>query len=325
MLALPLALTACGGDDDDNTGGGGSATANANANGTDKSVYATRIEVPHVMKGNNYLFLPKLSVDLADGVNYIIEWDCIKRAQRWTCWMWDKSNSTKGWVRNNWSSGATFNGYGGQGDPFQPDPDFQTEEYHNLIEYRSNLADYSGSGYNRGHMCASEDRIVSKEVNGQTFYLTNMHPQIGEHNSGIWSTMEGRVRNWRDAVVNAGGVMYVCKGGTINDITLDGKTSTGVLRRISGNSVYDVNSDKGIPVPKYFYMAIMKKTASGLYSGVAFWTEHKAYNGSEYSDLSKYMISIDELEARTGIDFFCNLPDNIENAAESTLTTSEWK
>lgn len=301
LIALPLCLTACS-DDDDNSGSTGNSL-NRNANTTEKSQYATRIEVPQVKKGNNYLFLVKESKSI--GVNYIVEWDCITRAQRWVCFMWDNTNSFKGWNRNNWSTGSTFNGYGGKGDPFQPDGDIPTE-------YRTTLEDYSGSGYNRGHMCASEDRICNQEVNGQTFFLSNMHPQVGGHNTGVWSNMESKVRNWRDATVKNAGKMYICKGGTIGDVHINGKTTTGIAAMIK----------EKVPVPKYFFMAVLKQTASGLYTGMAFWTEHKNDNSS---NLTPYMITINELEERTGIDFFCNLPDNIEESVEGTLDTSEWK
>ena len=298
-----LSLTACGGDDDDDSTGS-AAEKNVNANDTQKSDYATRLEMPKILGGTNYLVLAKTTDDI--GLNYTVEWDCIHHAQLWTCWQWDSSNSYKNWVRQNWSSGQTFNGYGGMGDPFQPDTEIPED-------YRTELADYQNSGYNRGHMCASEDRICSKEVNGQTFYLSNMHPQIYAFNGAVWSNMEAKVRNWRDAVVNNGGTMYVCKGGTIGDVTLDGKTSTGVIGYIS---------DGKVPVPKYFFMAVLKKTSSGVYSAMAFWAEHKADNST---NLTPYMISVDELEKRTGIDFFCNLPDEIENKVEGILTDSEWK
>lgn len=318
IMLLPLALCACGGsddDDDDITSGGTSSQSdnvNVNANNTDKSQYETRMEVPGVLKGNNYLFLVKQTEEY--GINYIVEWDCIHHAQMWTCWEWNSTNSVKNWQRSNWDNGETFNGYGGKGDPFQPDPDFETEELKDYLQYRTTLADYYNSGYSRGHMCASEDRICSKEVNGQTFYLTNMHPQLNDHNTGVWSNMETKLRTWRDVVVKAGGTMYVCKGGTIGDVTLDGKTVTGVKGYISSGKV---------PIPAYFYMAVLKKTSSGVYSGMAFWTEHKADAGS---NLSSYMISIDELEKRTGIDFFCNLPDKIEDTVESIQPSStEWK
>ena len=78
--------------------------------------------------------------------------------------------------------------------------------------------------------------------------------------------------------------------------------------------------------PKYFYMAILafaKKYAktNGGYYAIAFWMEHK----DNVDDVSaKYVITIDELEKRTGIDFFCNLPDDTENKYEATMTLSDW-
>lgn len=308
---LCMALVSCGGDDD-NSSSSGSSKDNRNLNSIDKSPYATRLEVPKVMNGNNYLLLTRLGDGNVD-VNYMVEWDCIKRAQRWTCWMWNKANSTKGWQRSKWENGQTFRGYGGNGDPFQPDTDIPAE-------YRTELRDYSGSGYNRGHICASEDRITSKEVNGQTFYLSNMHPMIYNFNGKVWSNMEIKVRDWRDAIVYSNGKLYIAKGGTIGDVMLNGTSQTGVLAKNpeTGRS----NEGLRMPVPKFFYMALLKETSSGTYSAMAFWAEHKPDNSA---NLTPYMITIDELEARTGIDFFCNLPDKVENAVESYLDKNEWK
>lgn len=297
LLMMPLLLASCS---DDNTAGNGNN--NNNANTTEKSIHATRIEMPRTQKGNNYLLVVKQDDEI--GVNYIIEWDCMKRAQRWTCWEWTAANSKKGWERKNWE-GATWLGITWKGDPFQADNDIPAE-------YRTELTDYRNSGYNRGHICASEDRICSKNVNGQTFHLSNMHPQVNAFNAGVWAKMESRVRQWRDAVTTQGGTMYVCKGGTLYDVNIDGKTEAGTIS----------NTSLRMPVPKYFFMAIVKRTADGLYSGMAFWAEHK---GDKSTDLTPYMISINELEARTGYDFFCNLPDNIEESMEAMLTTSEWK
>lgn len=306
LLVAALAMSACG--DDDDTGKGGEL--NRNANTTEKSQYATRIEMPKVQKGNNYLLLTK--TDDQYGVNYTIEWDCMKRAQRWTCWEWTKQNSVKGWARKNWE-GATWMGRVWHDDPFIADPEIPSE-------YRTELSDYSGSGYNRGHICASEDRICSMNVNGETFFLSNMHPQVYNFNGKVWANMESKVRSWRDNTINAGGTMYICKGGTISDVMLNGKTQTGVLSKNpeTGRS----NEGMRMPVPKYFFMAIIKKTASGVYSGMAFWAEHKADSST---NLTPYMITINELEARTGFDFFCNLPDGIEESVEGVLTPTEWK
>ena len=296
-----LSLAACGGDDNGGSGDNG-GNGNANANDTQKSVYAQRIEVPHVQPGNNYQLIVKYDDEI--GVNYIVEWDKSKRAQRWTCWQWTKANNYKNWQRKNWN-GASWNGQTWGGDPFHEETEIEST-------YRSLLSDYRSSGYNRGHICASEDRICSKNVNGQTFSLVNMQPQISGFNSGVWSNMEAKVRNWASTTTQNNGVLYVCKGGTINNVNLDGTETSGTTGMIKNR----------IPVPKYFFMAVLKQSSANTFSAVAFWAEHKSDNSSV---LTPYMISIDELEARTGYDFFCNLPDNIESSVESRLNSSEWK
>lgn len=61
---------------------------------------------------------------------------------------------------------------------------------------------------------------------------------------------------------------------------------------------------------------------SGTYKAIGFWLEHKSYNNSTgYAD---YTVSIDELEQKTGIDFFHNLPDNVENEVEQGYHKSDW-
>ena len=99
--------------------------------------------------------------------------------------------------------------------------------------------------------------------------------------------------------------MYVCKGGTIDD-------EANIIERVK---------DKLI-VPKYFYMAILYKNSEG-YKAIAFWAENLDEDKSK-DDLRNYVISIDELEERTGIDFFCNLPDGIENMVEANANTQIW-
>lgn len=303
---LSLIMTACSDDNDTPN----NVDTNANANTTAKSSYAINIEMPHVENGTNYLLITK--TDAAIGTVYSLEWDCMRRAQRWACWQWTKANSKKGWERKNWD-GAIWMGEKWTGDPFQADPEIPAD-------YRTELTDYRGSGYDRGHICASEDRICSMNVNGQTFFLSNMHPQINSFNAAVWATMESRVRTWRDAVVNNGGTMYICKGGTIGDVNINGKRQTGVLDK--NPSTGRSNEGLRMPVPKYFFMAILKRTTAGVYQAMAFWAEHKPDNSK---DLTPYMISVNELESRTGYDFFCNLPDKIEESVEGMVNSEEWK
>lgn len=260
--------------------------ANDNANSTKENSNYSRLEFPHLKTDGNNLVL--VHTTSAYGVNFAVEWDCDKKAQRWTCYEMDASNSVKNWNRNNWDSG----------DPFQEDKDIPEQ-------YRTKLSDYRGSGYDRGHICPSADRRNSQEANEQTFYLSNMQPQVNGFNVGVWSTMESQLRNtWNTSKYRD--ILYVCKGGTIdNSSQIAGYTSSKLI------------------VPKYFFAAILA-VKDGQYKAIGLWFEHKANNDKS---LANYVVSIDELEKLTGIDFFCNLPDKIENtveAASKTTMLSEW-
>lgn len=284
---------------------------NANENSLEKSQYARRLEMPHLSDNLNCQLLVKTTTTY--GVNYIIEWDRSLRAQNWTCWAWTPENNVNpdGWSRSKWKN-FTWEGVTWTGDPFQADPELDAMA-------RTELYDYKGSGYDRGHICASQDRIGGPDVNGPTFYLSNMHPQVNAFNSGVWEQMERCVRVWADAVTQKNGTLYVCKGGTTHDVTLNGKKTSG--RLYVNPATGKPNPALRMPVPKYFYMALLRQTQDGQYSTLAFWAEHKP---DANEDLSPYVISVDELEARTGIDFFCNLPDHIENAVEASIDYNTW-
>ena len=295
-LSLPLALfitCACSSSDDDSVIDP-SLKGNKNRNATFAEVtnlasaseaakISQRMEMPALKGGENWFMVYK-SPEI--GVNFCVEWDTQKRSQRWTAYQMTTTTNTKNWNRNNWPDG----------DPFQPDYDLPAE-------YRTELSDYRGSGYNRGHICPSADRLSSKTANGQTFYLTNIQPMVYNLNGYTWEYMEDKVRKWSPS--SPSDTMYVCKGGTID------------------NGQYKTH--RGLLVPNYFFMAILvknNKSGNGGYKAMAFWIEHKDEN--QGGDLKKFAISIDELEAKTGIDFFCNLPDNIEEEVESKYIPSVW-
>lgn len=261
-----------------------------NSNDATQNPYATRLELPRLKNDENSILL--VHETDAYGVNLCIEWDCTRKAQRWTAYQLYGANSVTNWNRNNWKNTE----WGG--DPFQPDPDLPAD-------VRTELEQYRRSGYDRGHICPSADRLNSKDANEQTFYLSNMHPQINAFNAGVWLNMENKIRVWNQPSFRD--TLYVVKGGTI-----DGDDK---IIRIT---------DKGLPVPKYFFMAILcknKDSSQSGYKAMAFWVEHTA---NQDTDLRKYMISIDELEEKTGIDFFCNLPDDIEEKVEGNLVPASW-
>lgn len=314
LLALFAALIMVSCSDDDDTTGEEMTKGNKNINNflnettnlssTQEALQiAQRIEMPALKGGNNW-FLVYKSNDI--GVNICIEWDTEKRAQRWTAYQMTATTNTRRWNRNNWVNQIFNNKWANlcyeqtghsYADPYQPDPSLPNQ-------YRTELDDYRGSGYNRGHICPSADRLSSMTANEQTFYLSNMQPQLYEFNVGTWEDMENKVRQWSPSSGSTD-TMYVCKGGTIDN----------------GLAGYARN----LLVPKYFFMAILvknHKNGNGGYKAMAFWIEHKGTD--QGSNLSKFAMSIDELEAKTGIDFFCNLPDDIESQVESNYVPSVW-
>ena len=308
LFALCGLLLACS-DEDVRPGGDGQVNDNANslvAQGVSEMTQinypsiARRMEIPKLKNGNDLFVVHTLPNGT---VNYCMEYDCNLLASRWTAYQWYNgfSSNDNGWNRNNWKSGTTFNGYGGNTDPFQPDPIIPAD-------YQTTLADHTSNGHDRGHMLGSADRLNSKEANGQSFYLSNMHPQLAGFNQrGIWYNLEERIRSQYDKN-DFRDTLYVVKGGTI------------------GAGQYSLRSGKGraLPVPKYFFMALLCKNPEnrgGGYKAIAFWMEHKSNTDTAFK---KYAVSIDELERKTGIDFFCNLPDDIEEKVECTLSLASW-
>ena len=288
---------ACGGSDDDNSGGNGGSNPptiiNSNKNDSRYDARYGRLEFPHLASSNSVVIIHTTADNVdPDRVNYSVEWDAMKRAQRWSCYQMYES------LREGNTSRYYANSK--KGEEQYPHDDFL------LPDYQLPNDPYWGSGYDHGHICPSADRLSSFECNYQTFYLTNMQPQVNAFNANVWANMEGMVRTWnRNSFRDT---LYVCKGGTIDD-------KNSILRYIGTGA-------SQIPVPKYFFMALLCKNSQG-YKAMAFWIEHKA-GYDDGNALKQYVISIDELEEKTGIDFFCNLPDDIEDSVEQNVYLNSW-
>jgi len=292
LLAMLLAIVACGDDNGGGSDGNGQQDANDNKN---IARYAA-LEFPHIKEGSSTVITHSTN---SFGTTYSFEWDHTLKAQRWTCFYFTKENKVKNWARNNWPNG----------DPFQKDPSVPANEQPNVTgEFSgSSYPDKGFSYFQRGHICASEDRVYSQEANGQTFYMTNMFPQGGNFNSGIWSKMEAFVRDdWGRKITGANDTLFVVKGGTIDH-------EDQILCR----------TKSGFIVPRYFFMALLLKR-NDTYQAMGFWVEHLSTDHSN-DRLGDYVVNISELEKKTcsrtgrndGIDFFCNLPDHIEQSVET--------
>lgn len=156
---------------------------------------------------------------------------------------------------------------------------------------------YKRSGYDRGHLCPAADRKLSKEAFEETFYTSNISPQKHEFNSGIWNKLEQKVRYWTKKYDH----LYVVTGGILTD-----------------NNLNSIGKEK-VTVPKFFYKILLDYTQPEI-KAIAFLLPHEESNKPLY----EFVISIDELEQKTGIDFFKELPDDIEKKLELSTNYKNW-
>lgn len=157
--------------------------------------------------------------------------------------------------------------------------------------------DYSRSGYDRGHLCPAADQKWSHQAMVDCFSLANMAPQDHSLNSGAWATLEKKERQWakRDsAIVIIAGPIY----------------EPSDTKRIG---------DGGVRVPSAFYKVFLAPYVENP-RGIGFIYPNMSAPGN----MRDYAMTIDEVEAITGIDFFFNLPDDLEEKIESVASFKEW-
>lgn len=168
-----------------------------------------------------------------------------------------------------------------------------------------------GGSYARGHQLPSADRLCSSDANAQTFYGSNMTPQLNAHNEGIWQELETKVRT----IANKSDTTYVV---------------TGCI--VAGSKTTTTDSDGNrMTVPAAYFKALLRYTKAstlGQWNAAAFYLEHRSYSESIGK---QHSMSIDELEKITGMDFFVNLPAKVGadqaakiEAADPTASSVWW-
>ena len=181
--------------------------------------------------------------------------------------------------------------------------------------YQVNLCNrsYTNSDtYVRGHLIPNASRNGIKDMQLQTFYVTNSVPQIHTNfNSGIWQSLEAALQSIAEQER-----IYVVTGVALS--------KEGENRSVGYTTAKD--DTKQVPIPNYFYKVVLKvnTNSSGVVtsaSTIGFWFENKAYSGSAYSN---YAVSVDQIEAWTGFDYFANLPDSIEEQVEGNSSWSSF-
>ncbi|MGM9770936.1 MAG: DNA/RNA non-specific endonuclease [Candidatus Cryptobacteroides sp.] len=212
---------------------------------------------------------------------------------------WDYDNLVAPWVAYPLNRGLI--GSGNRTNEWGLDP---------LLPESKQPVLYKGfaGGYDRGHQIPSADRLTYN-ANVQTFYGTNMTPQIGQgFNQSIWANLETIVRSW----ANQSDTLYVV---------------TGCVTEGSTKYATD-NNGKKVTVPTAYYKALLRLSSGGTigkngYVACAIWLDHKNYSSDMIS--SSYSMSIDALEEKLGIDLFVNLPAVIGESAAAAVEAEDPK
>lgn len=155
---------------------------------------------------------------------------------------------------------------------------------------------YKNSGFDRGHLCPAGDRRYSQSAHDETFLTSNISPQEHEFNSGIWNTLEQKVRYWASKYDG----VFVVTGGVLK-----------------GNM--ETIGDEQVSVPNQFYKIVLDNNHGNI-KMIAFLIPHKNSN----EPLSKFVVPVDSIENLTGLDFFSQLEDSLENKNERSNNSIDW-
>lgn len=177
------------------------------------------------------------------------------------------------------------------------------EEFKRDPQISNNYAltyDYSNTGYDRGHLCPAGDMNFNRTAMTETFFLTNISPQKPGLNRGIWRELEEQVRDW--AVDNDS--IYIVTGAIFSE---NPKTI----------------GENNVAVPTEFYKVVADISSDYGYKAIAFVFENKDYPGD--ANFMDYSMSVNELEEKTGIDFFANYQNEDVELIEATFNKNLWK
>ena len=224
-----------------------------------------QLEIPSMPKGKQGQVIQR--------TGYTLAYDKKTKTPQWVAWELTKEETKGNHERT---------------DKFLPDP--------NVEGAKVATTDYTGSGYDRGHMAPAGDMKWSKKAMEESFYMSNICPQIHHLNTGDWNELEANTRKWARRY----GSVYVTCGPIYN-----GSRRTQYIGK------------NRVKVPDAFFKVILiqspKKTCA-----LGFFFENEAGQ----RPLNEYLVSVDYLEQTTGIDFFPALPDELENVLEAETHNS---
>jgi len=172
-----------------------------------------------------------------------------------------------------------------RGNDFRPDPTIRAGS--------AERDDYRRSGFSRGHLVPAGDMAFDERAMSETFFYSNMSPQLAEHNGAVWRELEETSREW---IVDKGPT-YVVTGPIVE------------------NRAQEIGRN-GVDVPAAFYRVMLTEAGDGI----GFIIPHEV----QTEPLSSFALSIDEVEAATGLDFFPELVHLATAQREASVDIRAW-
>ncbi|MBD2346326.1 DNA/RNA non-specific endonuclease [Anabaena subtropica] len=241
----------------------------------------------HLTMGNPSNAGSSYSNRLLNKPQYAVSYNCFRGTPNWVSWQLNRS----------WLGSAP------RQDDFRADTTIPSDCY------RVTSSDYTGSGFDRGHMAPSADRTNTVANNSATFLMTNIIPQAPDNNQGVWASLESYCR---DLVVNQGKELYIISGsyGT------GGTGSNGTRTTIANGRVT-------VPARTWKVIVVLNAVNSGVNS-VSTGTRVIAVDipntqGVRNASWRNYRVTVDTLESRTGYNFLSNVPVSTQSVIESRI------
>lgn len=214
---------------------------------------------------------------------------------------YSRSKGIPNWV--SWQLSQAWQGDAPRQNNFRSDTTLPTGWY------RVTTTNYTYSGFDRGHMTASEDRTAIIEVNSATFLMTNILPQSPDNNRGPWAVLEEYCRT----LVKQGNDLYIIAGGS----GIGGTGENGTMSTLASGR---------ITVPANTWKVVVVLPAGGGIGGINNNTRVIAVNmpnsqGIRTTDWRSFRTSVDQIEATTGYNFLSNVSEALQETLESKVDT----
>ena len=243
-------------------------------NGADISVH-TKLGLPSASTTSNW------NSYLSVKTQYVMSYNSARKVPNWVSWELNSSYLGSADRQDNYRSDSTLPSSMPQATP----------------------ADYSGSGWNRGHMCPSGDRTLSATANGQTFYLSNMVPQASNNNSGPWEKLETYERNLatsgKEVMIVAGGIYSSSSRKIGASVSVPDSTwKVVVVLDHAGQGAASVSSSTRV-------IAVLMPNDDARISASDTWQE--------------YRVSVRTLESATHFDFLADVPQSVQDVVETRV------